>query len=75
MYKHPCVQPNGCMYKHPCVQPNESDNLFLILLTEKLSKEKVKEIKLLGDFNIDLTKTNSNNAASGFFYIIYSKYL
>ena len=61
----------GCNYKHPCIHPKEFNNLFLKSLTNKLNKESNKEIILLGDFNIDLIKTNS----SEFLDIIYSSYL
>ena len=61
----------GCNYKHPCIHPMEFNNLFLKSLTNKLNNESNKEIILLGDFNIDLIKTNS----SEFLDIIYSSYL
>ena len=54
----------GSIYRHPCMHSKQFNNLFLKSLTNKLSKESDKEIILLGDFNIDLIKTNSNNNAS-----------
>ena len=57
------------------MHPQEFNSLFLKSLTNKLSKESNKEIILLGDFNIDLIKTNTNNNASEFLDIIYSSYL
>ena len=57
------------------MHPKEFNNLFLKSITNKLSKESNKEIILLGDFNIDLIKTNTNNNASEFLEIIYSSYL
>ena len=65
----------GCIYRHPCMHPQEFNSLFLKSLTNKLSKESNKEIILLGDFNIDLIKTNTNNNASEFLDRIYSSYL
>ena len=57
------------------MHPQEFNSLFLKSFTNKLSKEINKEIILLGDFNIDLIKTNTNNNASEFLDIIYSSYL
>ena len=65
----------GCIYRHPCMHPQEFNSLFLKSLTNKLSKESNKKIIILGDFNIDLIKTNTNNNASEFLDIIYSSYL
>ena len=56
------------------MNPQEFNSLSLKSLTNKLSKESNKEI-LLGDFNIDFIKTNTNNNASEFLDIIYSSYL
>ena len=57
------------------MHPQEFNSLFLKSLTNKLSKESNKEIILLGDFNTDLIKTNTNNNASEFLDRIYSSYL
>ena len=57
------------------MNPQEFNSLSLKSLTNKLSKESNKEIMLLGDFNIDFIKTNTNNNASEFLDIIYSSYL
>ena len=58
----------GCLYRHPSspvsVRDFTSEHLEPIL--NKISKEK-KEIALMGDFNIDLLKTSSNNSAGDFF--------
>ena len=48
----------GCIYRHPCMHLKEFNNLFLKSLTERLTKENNKEVILLGDFNIDLIKSN-----------------
>ena len=65
----------GCIYRHPCMHPKELNDLFLKSLTERLTKESNKEVVLLGDFNIDLTKSNSNANASEFRDVIYSSSL
>ena len=57
------------------MNPQEFNSLSLKSLTNKLSKESNKEIILLGDFNIDFIKTNTNNNASEFLDLIYSSYL
>ena len=57
------------------MNPQEFNSLSLKSLLNKLSKESNKEIILLGDFNIDFIKTNTNNNASEFLDIIYSSYL
>ena len=58
----------GCLYRHPSspvsVRDFTSEHMEPIL--SKISKEK-KEIALMGDFNIDLLKTSSNNSAGEFF--------
>ena len=50
----------GYIYRYRCMHPKEFNNLFLKSLTDNLNKENIKEIILLGEFNIDLIKTNSN---------------
>ena len=44
----------------------EFNDLFLKSLTERLAKENNNEVILLGDFDIDLIKSNSNANASEF---------
>ena len=61
----------GCIYRHPCMHLKEFNNLFLKSLTERLTKENNKEVILLGDFNTDLIKSNSNANASEFLDLIY----
>ena len=62
----------GCIYRHPCMHTREFHDPFLKALTERLTKENSKEELLLGDFKIDLIKSNSNANASEFLDIIYS---
>ena len=64
-----------CIYRHPCMHPKEFIDVFLKSLTERLTKENNKEVILLGDFNIDLIKSNSNANASDFLDVIYSSNL
>ena len=47
----------GCIYKYPCMYPKEFNDLFLKYVTERLTKENNIEVILLGDFNIDLIKS------------------
>ena len=54
------------------MHPKEFSDLFLKYLTERVTKENNKEVILIGDFNIDLIKSNSNTNASEFLDIIYS---
>ena len=48
----------------------EFNDLFLKSLTERLAKENTNEVMLLGDFDIDLIKSNSNANASEFLDVI-----
>ena len=61
----------GCIYRHPCMQHSEFNDEYLKPLSEKLISEN-KEVILLGDFNIDLLKSDSNKNVSDFLDIIYS---
>ena len=54
------------------MHPKEFSDLFLKYLTERVTKENNKEVILIGDFNIDLIKSNSNTNASEIRDIIYS---
>ena len=61
----------GCIYRHPCLQQKEFNDEYLKPLLEKLTLEN-KEVILLGDFNIDLLKCDSNKKFSDFLDILYS---
>ena len=65
----------ACIYRHPCMHPKEFNDLFLKSLTKRLTKENKKEVILLGDFNNDLIKSNSNANALEFLIVIYSSNL
>ena len=46
------------------MHPKEFNDLSLKSPTKRLTKENKKEVILLGDFNTDLIKSNSNTNAS-----------
>ncbi|XP_065683357.1 uncharacterized protein LOC136096127 [Hydra vulgaris] len=56
----------GCIYRHPSIDISEFIKSYLIPLFEKLSMEKNKTTFLIGDFNVDLLKANSDNSVSEF---------
>ena len=65
----------GCLYRHPGMQQSEINDEYLKPLSENLISEN-KEVILVGDFNIDLLKCDSNkNAVSDFLDKIYSNNL
>ena len=55
----------GCVYKHPLMSVDDFNDHYINPLLSKIVKEK-KSILLLGDFNIDLLKCNSNSSYSNF---------
>ena len=61
----------GCIYKHPPMSIEEFNKYFLLPILDKINKEK-KTILLLGDFNIDLLKSNIDNNISYFLDIMGS---
>ena len=60
-----------CIYRHSCKQQSEFNDEYLKPFLEKLISEN-KDVILLGDFNIDLLKCDSNKNVSDFLDIIYS---
>ena len=63
----------GCIYRHGSgIKIREFTNEFLEPILEKINKEK-KDCSLMGDFNVDLLKSNDNNSA-GEFYNMFSSY-
>ena len=60
----------GCIYRHPCMSIKEFNDLFSPIL-HKLSKEN-KTLIILGDFNIDLIKCNTDGKTSEFFDLVSS---
>ena len=61
----------GCIYKHPNLETEQFNEYFLKELSEKLLKEKNKEIILMGDFNIDLLKYEQHKDTSTFLDFMY----
>ena len=61
----------GCIYKHPGMSVNLFNSEFLSPLLQRVSREN-KTLILLGDFNIDLMKYNTNQDVSNFLDILGS---
>jgi len=55
----------GCIYRHPNMSITEFNSFYLTPLLDKVGNEN-KKIFLLGDFNINLLKSNENNDISSF---------
>ena len=55
----------GCIYRHPCMEVTEFNDVFLQNILEKLSYEN-KEIIIMGDFNIDILKYDTNSDSATF---------
>ena len=64
----------GCIYKHPCLPIGEFNTLFLAPLLHKANTEG-KAIFLLGDFNCDLLKFDSDYEVQQFLDIMGSNSL
>ena len=61
----------GCIYRHPCMSIEEFNDEYMLPLLEKASKEN-KPLILLGDFNINLLKSDTDNSVSNFLDILGS---
>ena len=63
----------GCLYRHPTspVSVKDFNNGYLVPIIQKLNLEN-KQIMLVGDFNIDLLKINSNNDSNDFYNTLTS---
>ena len=61
----------GCVYKHPSLPINDFNNLYLSPLLN-LAKLEGKKIILLGDLNINLLQTSSDNHTSDFLDLLNS---
>ena len=55
----------GCNCRHPCMNLNEFIDVFMLDLLQKMSK-KDKAMMLMGDFNIDLLKYDTNTDSIAF---------
>ena len=64
----------GCIYRHPCMDVREFNDTFLQITLEKLSYEN-KYIILMGDFNIDILKYDTNNDSAAFLDMMYENFL
>ena len=56
----------GCIYRHPLMDLKDFNEDYFDHLMEKLSKEN-KKVFLIGDYNIDLMKTEEDSNTSTFF--------
>ena len=65
----------GCIYKHPTLQINDFKSDFISPLLLKLQKESYKRILLLGDFNIDLLKSELSDSINNFIDTLSSDFL
>ena len=65
----------GCIYKHPTLQINDFKSDFISPLLLKLLKESYKRILLLGDFNIDLLKSELSDSINNFIDTLSSDFL
>jgi hypothetical protein len=65
----------GGIYRHPCMDAEEFNSSQLEGLLEKLRKERNKNIMLLGDFNINLLKYESDNQVSDFVDKMFANFL
>ena len=64
----------SCIYRHPSMNPTEFTDIYLSELLQKLSRED-KTIMLMGDFNIDLLKYDTNKDSTMFLDIMYTNFL
>ena len=55
----------GCMYRHPSMEVKDFNENYLNPLMDKLGDK--NNVFLLGDFNIDLMKNDSDTQTSTFF--------
>ena len=60
----------GCIYRHPSMEQSEFNDKTIILMNS-LKKEN-KQVYMMGDFNIDLTKIENDNCTGEFFDIVTS---
>ena len=61
----------GCIYRHPCMDIDLFNEEYLKNLLAKLDSEN-KTSYLMGDFNIDLLKTESDDKISNYYDILCS---
>ena len=63
-----------CIYRHPCMDTREFNDTFLQNNLEKLSYEN-KDIILMGNFNIDILKYDTNNNSTAFLDMMHENFL
>ena len=64
----------GCIYRHSCMHPSEFNDIYLKDLLENLL-HKNKTIVILGDFNIDLLKYDTEKDSADFLDSMYASFL
>ena len=64
----------GCIYRHPSLNPTKFVDIHIQELLQKMSKED-KTIVLLGNFNIDLLKYDTNKDSTAFLELMYTNFL
>ena len=64
-----------CVYRHPCMEANEFNNDHFSYLIENFLDEKIKNIILMGDFNVDLLKYKIDSNTADFLDLVYSSSL
>ena len=55
----------GCIYRHPCMHSSEFNDIYLKDFLENLTHEN-KTIVIMGDFNIDLLKYDTEKGSADF---------
>ena len=65
----------GVVYKHPTLEKNIFNEIYLDELTNKLFKEKNKNIFIAGDFNFNLLNADNDNDVHEFLEIMTSHFL
>ena len=64
----------GCVYRHPCMDLSLFNDTYLRDLLDKLICEN-KTIIIMGDFNADILKYDSDRAIAEFVDLMYSNFL
>ena len=64
----------GCIYRHTCMYAREFNDTYLQNTLEKRSYEN-KDITLMGNFNIDILKYDTNNDSAAFLDMMYENFL
>ena len=62
-----------CIYRHPSMNPTEFIDVYMLDLLQKISNED-KTVTLMGDFNIDLLKYDTNAYSTAFLNSMYTNF-